>query len=81
MCDLGQGERPRYHRSSVVGCCDGAEPLLPSSVPEIERSRIIGIRICIYDDIKDPAGVFYSPNLELDPFSFQLYCSDFEVYP
>lgn len=30
----GQGERPCYHRSSVVSCCDGAEPLLPGSVPE-----------------------------------------------
>lgn len=29
-----QDERQSYHRSSVISCCDGAEPLLACSVPE-----------------------------------------------
>lgn len=76
----GQGEGPCYHRSSVVGCCDGAESLLPSSVPENDNMEYL-YGSFIFDNSVDPAGIFCSPNLQLDSFSFQLNCSDFEVYP
>lgn len=42
----GQNERQCYHRSSVVSCCDGAEPLLPGSVPE-NMTKLFREDICL----------------------------------
>lgn len=77
-----QDERQRYHRSSVISCCDGAEPLLACSVPEKCDNNVQGTDQCfhIFKRKKNNQPYFDSPDLKFDSFSFQLYCSDFEVY-
>lgn len=77
-----QDERQCYHRSSVISGCDGAEPLLACSVPEKCDNSVQGtdLRYTFLKEKKNNQPYFDSPYLKFDSFSFQLNCSDFEVY-